>query len=74
MAALSNYEDGMATGMSLVEFREQARRPEVILSNIQSSLACLAQADVDNDGDLDLFVGGRCIPGRFPERRSPICY
>lgn len=56
-----------APGNSPRTWIDAAGRPLQWDGDASASGGALAAADFDGDGDLDVFQGGRAVPGRWPE-------
>jgi hypothetical protein len=74
VTALADYEDGKAEGAAVIQYNWTSNTLDNVVNADASSVGPLLLGDVHGDGTLDLFVGGRVIPGRWPEPATSRLY
>jgi enediyne biosynthesis protein E4 len=76
LRALSNYEEPSPTNSAIIVYEVSDEQWRVVqtLSVPKIMIGSLAVADINGDNALELFVGGRCIPGEYPRAASSFLY
>ena len=67
LTGISNGEDGVTNGGAIRIVDLTSGVSGEILSGRACPVGSMAAADVDGDGELEIFVGVREVPGRYPE-------
>ncbi len=70
----ANYEDGSPTDAGVLAYDLGSGKAVAAVPGAEASVGALAVADVNGDGTLDLFVGGRVKAGNFPAAVSSRIY
>ncbi|MDP6794210.1 MAG: FG-GAP-like repeat-containing protein [Verrucomicrobiota bacterium] len=66
LVGVSNYESGSPELPSGMIYNFGKREATGFVTGQAGCTGPMCQTDLDGDGDLDLFVGGRILPGRYP--------
>lgn len=78
-AGLSNYEAGRTNLPPIISCNASNRGPLTLsamagLVTYPCSPGPIAAADIDGDGELELFVGGRVVAGKYPRAGVSMIY
>ena len=70
----ANYEEAESAPSRVQQYDLGTRLIDESLTNQNGSVGPLALTDMDGDGNLDLFIGGRVIARHYPEAASSRIY